>query len=90
MAVVITNGAGEEKVFLDERFLAPGTRVTLLAPGEQPGRDDELALLCHVHFTIEQLCRNFNVPDVPDVARVKPEEYNRNLKLLQEIEELCL
>jgi hypothetical protein len=89
-AFVITNQAGQEKVFLDGRFRSAGVRVTLLPPGEQPGRDDELALLCRIDFTIEELCEHFTIPDVLDVARVNPEGYQRNVDLLKEIEELCL
>ena len=30
------------------------------------------------------------IPDVPDVARVNPDGYQRNLQLLKEIEDLCV
>jgi len=43
----------------------------------------------NIDFTLQQLVEHFIIPDVPDVARVNPDGYQHNLKLLEEIESLC-
>ena len=41
-----------------------------------------------IDFTLQQLIEHFTLPDVPDVATLKPELLQRNLALLHEIEEI--
>jgi hypothetical protein len=41
-----------------------------------------------IDFTLEQLCRHFVIPEVPDVASVDPQGYQHNLDLLAELEQL--
>lgn len=37
---------------------------------------------------LETLIQHFNIPAVPDIAMLKPEQYERNLRRLEELEEL--
>jgi hypothetical protein len=80
-----------ERVFMEARLRANNVRVSILKPGEKPGRQNEDRLEpCQIDFTLHQLVEHFVIPDVPDVARVNPDGYQRNLQLLKEIEELSL
>jgi hypothetical protein len=91
LAFFITDGLGQERVFMEARLRASNVRVSLLKPGEKPGRQDEDHLEpCQIDFTLHELVEHFVIPDVPDVARVNPDGYQRNLHLLKEIEELCV
>jgi predicted RNA methylase len=82
-----------------ERPGAPGSRPARSSnAGQEPGApkkksslpDDGFAPSAEViHFTLQQLVDVFIVPEVPDVAAVNPEGYQRNLELLQQIESLC-
>jgi hypothetical protein len=91
LAFFITDEDGVERVFMDARLLAANVKLSLLCPGEKPGRKTSRRNPpppCKIDFTLHNLVSYFNIPDVPDVARMNPKGYERNLKLLQEIEEL--
>jgi hypothetical protein len=76
---------------MEARLRASNVRVSILKPGEKPGRQDEDNLKpCQIDFTLHQLVEHFIIPDVPDVARVNPDGYQRNLQLLKEIEALSV
>lgn len=90
LAFFITDGNGQEQVFMEERLRTGGIRISILKPGEKPGRQSEDKLeVCPIDFTLHQLVDHFVIPDVPDVARVNPDGYQHNLKLLKEIEAIC-
>lgn len=71
----------------------PGTRNTEQPAGPEKKQnipDDRFAPAAEViDFTLQQLVETFIVPEVPDVAAVNPEGYQRNLQRLEEIESLC-
>jgi hypothetical protein len=90
LAFFIADEAGLERVFMDARLLAANVQLSMLRPGDKPGRPDRRnpPPPCKIDFALHHLVSYFAIPDVPDVARMNPEAYQRNLKLLQEIEEL--
>lgn len=89
LAFWIVDDHGTERLFMEARLRNKDVRVSILKPGEKPGKQDERNLdQCAIDFTLQQLVSHFLIPDVPDVARVNPEAYERNLQLLQEIESL--
>lgn len=45
---------------------------------------------CPIDCTLPELVERFSIPDVPDVATVHPDQYQRNLDLLDEVESLGL
>ena len=51
----------------------------------KPGDDGDGSAF---HHDLETLVRHFTIPDVPDVARLRPQEYERALTELGELEEL--
>lgn len=90
LAFFITDEYGSEQVFMEARLREENVRLSLLRPGERPGEQDERRLeKTAIDFTLQELVEHFMIPDVPDVARVNPEGYQRNLKLLEQIESLC-
>jgi hypothetical protein len=90
LAFFITDDSGVERIFMEGRLRAENVRLSILKPGEKPGKQDEDCIeTCAVDFTLQDLVGHFIIPDVLDVARVNPEGYQRNLDLLKEIEELC-
>ena len=91
LAFFITDDLGSERVFMEGRLRAKNVRISILRPGEKPGRQDEDNIeTCIIDFTLQQLVAHFVIPDVPDVARVNPDGYQANLTLLEEIESLCV
>ena len=90
LAFYIADEFTTERVFMDARLRAENVRLSILRPGEKPGRQDERNLeTCAIDFTLQDLVDNFVIPDVPDVARVNPGGYLENLTLLKQIESLC-
>jgi len=90
LAFYISDEFTTERVFMDARLRAENVRLSILRPGEKPGRQDERNLeTCAIDFTLQDLVDNFVIPDVPDVARVNPGGYQDNLALLRQIEALC-
>lgn len=54
-------------------------------------RDDDKTTLpgeMVIHFTLQDLVNSFSIPDVPDVATVNPEAYEKNLATLADLEQL--
>jgi hypothetical protein len=91
LAFFISDDLGTERVFMETRLRASNVDVSILRPDEKPGSQDEDRLKpCPIDFTLHELVEHFIIPDVPDVARVNPDGYQRNLQLLKEIEELCV
>lgn len=41
-----------------------------------------------IDYTLQELCRHFVIPEVPDVATISPTEYEHNLELLTQLEVL--
>lgn len=89
----IKDDAGMERLFMEGRLRDPSIKVTMsIAAGakdiaEKVGADS--SVLCAIDFTLQELVDHFTIPDVPDVATLDPEGYQRNLKLMEEIEALC-
>ena len=81
----------EEFCFMDAKLKNDGnTRIpnTKRTPDSKP-RTQELRLSVEpVDFTLQELCRHFVIPDVPDVATVNPKGYEENVNLLTQLEEL--
>ena len=42
-----------------------------------------------IAHTLQQLVDHFEIPEVPDISVTRPAEYERNLSLLAQIEEIC-
>ena len=51
-------------------------------------RDPKVKVDIGVDFTLQELAEHFVIPDVPDIASVDTEGFQRNLKLLEELEQL--
>jgi predicted RNA methylase len=90
LAFFITDDSGVERVFMEARLRSKDIRISILKPGEKPGQQDEDNIeLCPIDFTLHDLVEHFEIPEVPDVARVNPQGYQHNLNLLKEIELVC-
>lgn len=91
LAFFIRDGLGEEKCFMEGRLREPGVTVHLIKAGLREalarlGAEDLTP--CPIDYTVAQLIEHFDVPEVPDVAKVFPDEYKANLDTLDEIERL--
>ncbi|MGN6643032.1 MAG: hypothetical protein ACTHKU_08530, partial [Verrucomicrobiota bacterium] len=82
LAFYIKDNAGVERIFMDAQFREENIRVNLLNDGKEDG--DKVK----IDFTLQDLVEHFHVPEVPDVATLHPDVYQRNLRLLDEIEAL--
>lgn len=101
LAIFITGEDGAAHCFMEARLL--DEKVTVERPGEtrptarngEPVKKDQLPSGQFaparevIHFTLPQLVDSFVVPEVPDVATLQPDAYQRNLRLLEHIESLC-
>jgi len=90
LALFITDEAGVERCFMEERLRAGGVKINVLKSGvTRKRRDSDIeAEECPIDFTLQQLAAHFIIPDVPDVAARFPEQYKRNLDTLAQIERL--
>ena len=79
LCIYIKDGDGIERSFMESRLR--GEDVTLSLPAASGSADDVT-----IDFTLQELAEHFTIPDVPDVATLNPELYQRNLALLHEIE----
>ena len=92
LAFYIMDDTGAEKVFMEARLKADNIKLSILKPGDKPCKQDPNAYgvePCAIDFTLQQLVEHFIIPEVPDVAKLNPDGYQHNLKLLEEIESLC-
>ena len=89
LAFFITDNAGVERCFMEARLRDPNIEINLLVPGGKPGRQRDLAGKCAIDFTMQELAGHFHIPDVPDVATLNPQVYQRHLAALDEIAALC-
>jgi len=89
LAFFITDNAGVERCFMEARLRDPNIEINLLLPNGKPGRKRDLGEKCRIDFTLQELVEHFQIPEVPDVATLNPEGYQRNLAALDEIVALC-
>ena len=92
LAFYITDDSGAERVFMEARLKADNIKLSILKPGDKPVKQNHEGWgvePCAIDFTLQDLVSCFIIPEVPDVATVNPAGYQRNLKLLEEIESLC-
>ncbi|MGN6556355.1 MAG: hypothetical protein ACTHLW_21800 [Verrucomicrobiota bacterium] len=82
LAFYIRDNAGVERIFMDAQFREENIRVNLLNDRKEDG--DKVK----IDFTLQYLVEHFHIPEVPDVATLHPDAYQRNLRLLDEIEAL--
>lgn len=85
--------SSREFLFMEGRLRDPSIKVSIApaAGAQETARAvaGEDANVCAIDFTLQELVEHFTIPDVPDIATLDPDGYQRNLKLLEEIEELC-
>ena len=62
-----------------------GEDVTLSLPDIDPEDEDGKV---QIDNTLQQLTEHFTIPEVPDVATLNPEIYQRNVDQLHEIESI--
>jgi predicted RNA methylase len=92
LAFFITDETGQEKVFMEARLRADNIKLSILKPGDKPAKQNHEGWgvePCAIDFTLQDLTQHFIIPEVSDVARVNPEGYQRNLRILEKIESLC-
>lgn len=77
---------GNEFLFMDGKLRDKTVTINLLQPGTR--KIDETAPACVIDFDLQQLADHFVIPEVPDVASLHPDGYQRHLKLLDKIERL--
>lgn len=73
-----------------------GQELALLLQGEKGRqrcfmetrlRDPKVKVDISIDFTLQELAEHFVIPEVPDIAAVDPEGFQRNLKFLEELEQ---
>jgi hypothetical protein len=74
LAIYITGEGGHEFCFMDARLKTDGVKI-----GEQYQP-------ITIDFTLQDLVGHFAIPEVPDVAKCKPQEFQLNLQRLDELE----
>ncbi len=91
LAFFLTDGHGRELVFMEARLREPGVTVSIIKPGvrEVLRRMTDADLEpCPIDYTVQELVEHFDIPEVPDVSLVFPEQYQAHLATLAEIERL--
>jgi len=92
---------GREYCFMEGR-LATNAAVTLGQftkagwtpdPDQDPDQDgnadvDAIPAIAAIDFTLEQLVAHFKIPEVPDIATLRPADYQANLARILELEHL--
>ena len=96
LAFFITDVGGVERLFMDERNRAEGVKLALRATDANDGKnaavEDKLAVTqaktkkpkSPIEFTLQELVAHFLIPDVPDVATLKPDLLQHHLKRVLE------
>jgi hypothetical protein len=92
LAFFVTDNDGVERVFMEGRLRAGNVTIDLAGRNTErrrkrrgmpePAPKEESP----IDFTLHELVDHFVIPDVPDVARINPVAYDRNIQLLEEIE----
>jgi hypothetical protein len=93
LAFYIKDESGQEKVFMEARLRAENVKLSILKPGDKPSKQDHGGWgveSCAIDFDLHELVSHFIIPDVPDVAKVNPDGYKKNLAMLDEIEACAL
>ncbi|HEV2327623.1 MAG TPA: hypothetical protein VGY56_02415 [Verrucomicrobiae bacterium] len=90
LAFFITDCYGVEQCFMEARLRDKDTEVNLL-PANHTGKwgKKDLGDRCPINFTLQELVTHFHIPDVPDVATLDPQRYQRHLTALDQIAALC-
>jgi hypothetical protein len=90
LALWITDDTGQRRLFMDGRLRDPDVTVQAEVPGARKlmhamGVNHEP---CAIDFTLQELVAHFEIPEVDDVAKLNPVQYQKNLELLAEIERM--
>ena len=85
LAFFVTDEDGVERCFMEERLRAENVKINLIKPGTKGRKEKDLENECAIDFTLQQLADCFVIPEVPDVAKVNPEQYETNLRTLEAI-----
>jgi hypothetical protein len=73
---------------MEERLRADNVKVNLIKPGTTGRKEKDIEDECVIDFTLKQLVDAFIIPEVPDVAKVNPKQYDAHLETLNQIEQL--
>ena len=84
LAIFIAGESGpdavsDEYLFMDEWLRSRDVVLSIQKEGEPSP----------IAHTLQQLVDHFEIPEVPDISVTRPAEYERNLSLLAQIEEIC-
>ena len=82
LCIYLKDGTGAERTFMEARLRGDDVHLCL------DPQDDREENTVKIDYTLQQLVEHFLIPEVPDVATVHPELYQRNLALLHQIEQL--
>lgn len=83
LCIYITDEEGVERTFMEGKLRDKNVKLSM------PDTDDtDEANRVKIDYTLLQLTEHFTIPEVPSVAELHPEQYQRNVALLHEIEEI--
>jgi predicted RNA methylase len=85
LCIFITDNDGVERSFMEARLRDKAVKLSLHVEDLD---DDGEEKKVKIDYTLQQLVAHFIIPDVPDVATLAPELYQRNVDLLHEIESI--
>jgi hypothetical protein len=90
LAFFIQDEFGSEHCFMEGRLRDPKITITLPTngKGKGAGRGSASGIKSTIDFTLQQQAEHFIIPEVPDVAALNPEEYQRNVNTLRELERI--
>jgi len=92
LCIYLRDAGGTARCFMEARLRNDKVRVLLPVENRKPPEkgkltDDEEHRI-HIDFTLQDLVEHFQIPEVPSVAELHPDLYQRNLAALHEIEAL--
>ncbi len=77
LALFIEDEEGLNLCFMEARLREPGITLDF---------DDAKERAHPIDFTLQELAEHFDIPDVPDIAALKPEEYAAQVEKLAQLE----
>ena len=87
LCIYLKDEHGVERTFMEARLRNEDVTLSLPDNGGPDAVSDEEGQV-KIDNTLQQLIEHFIIPEVPDVATLNPEIYQRNVDMLHEIESL--
>ncbi len=87
LCISIHDDQGREHRFMEARHTAAGVKVNHTHLNSRRNRPTAGPPV-NVHHTLDDLIAHFEIPEVPDVATIAPEAFQKNLQILAQLDQV--